>query len=461
MKVNIPVAEKTNWLVIFLVLDTNDLLKFLSNFFVKLSNVKLEQSTKIYFLKDTASRIVKPDRYGFHLELHEIIFDEIQGKTVMSPVTIEDVKLEEGNAWLEVIRQVYTATAAKFNTLITWSHGAGLSIANATPPHIKAKENDYVLIRNPEQRYESFVPANVSSRKVIEYENAISVERNIHETDCPQLEQLFISEIGRGLKDIIPGKKFDIVIMCNCKTHLIDNCYNLAAVTNYYFAPLGDVQLDGFDFANLIDFINKPFPEDIDVKTYLGQIISELFTGYKQLAATTFESEAIVVNNLDRIPEMRNLLNPICSYIRTNKAVFFPMIIQILGSKISPVPDSDVFDIITFFREIKKETNPKEAEFISLLENFESFVLTVLFVDKMIGKDLQAIQPPIGLESFGVYIPPNVKEDVIPKSIVCQYLKSYLKAPFVVETEWDNLIGDFIMWQVNNGIYNTYPGKSI
>ena len=80
MKVNITLDGKVEWLVMFLVLDTNDLKNDIDSFFEGIKNTKLKKSTKIYLLKDTVQRIQKADKFAqFSLEITEMVYSESPG----------------------------------------------------------------------------------------------------------------------------------------------------------------------------------------------------------------------------------------------------------------------------------------------------------------------------------------------------------------------------------------------
>ena len=79
MQVNIkPSTTKINWLIIFLVLDTNDLIEYLEELFADLKNTKLRKTTKVYLLIDSVQRMNDPSKFfPFSLKVSEFIYDEL------------------------------------------------------------------------------------------------------------------------------------------------------------------------------------------------------------------------------------------------------------------------------------------------------------------------------------------------------------------------------------------------
>ncbi len=464
MKVNITPTAKTEWLVIFLVLDTGEMDSYLSDFFDGLKATKLRKTHRIYFLKDSIQRIKNPRIVPFGLELSEFFFNEETGETDRRRVDIDGVDVNDGMAWLEATRQIYTLSNAMFSALITWSHGSGLGIGNQL---VKIHEREFNLVRSFKGRYGYPDIGKLTCTGLEEFENALRIKRDPSKVNCPAVEQLFISEIGKGLEDVTGRKRFDMMIMCNCRNHVIDNSYNLNKVTEYYFAALAGVQIVGYDFAGFVDYINGTSPKTFIqravhiltryflqagnsplrkffYRAYFRKIIRQLFAGYKKLVPLQQRGEALVATKLDRTAQFPGLIDPICNYFMKNRDTVYPVIIKVIKEKVRSLPGVELYDAITVFRLIAAEIRSRELD--RYTNRFVGFILRNVFVDKMVGEDLLNKNPPYGINCFTLYIPTDLTQDLL-QALECQYLQEYLRSPFVVDTKWDDFMRDFIEWQ--------------
>jgi hypothetical protein len=469
MKVNITPSPKTEWLVIFLVLDTNEFDGYLGVFFDGLKKIKLRDKTKVFLLKDTVHRMKNPGNFiPFELEVSEFVYNKADNETLPVKRDLTEVDERDGLAWRKAIEQIYTETNAEFNSLITWTHGSGLSIANQFPPH-EVSERKVNLIRNFKERRNRKTPdfksEKFSCNKIEVFDNVISIEREVASVDCLNLQQLFISEIGEGLESTMQKKKFDIVIMCNCRSQVLDNCYNLRKITRFYFAPMEAVQLDGYGFPNFIDFINRTAGADMGeqsgfikrvvinnryfrrffYKKYFKTLIKELFDGYKELIPErTYRSEVLIATDLSDIGEIVLLLNPISRYFLTNRTSVYPILLNSLKNNIGPLPGSVLYDAINVFKHMKDKLS--SAEFNLYVDRFVTFVNSKVLVDRMVGEDLINRALPVEPTCFTVWLPTSISSDMT-ESFVCQELRGYLRSSFVTDTEWDDFVSDFISWQ--------------
>ena len=232
---------------------------------------------------------------------------------------------------------------------------------------------------------------------------------------------------------------------------VIDNCYNLKEVAKYYFGPMAGIQLTGYDFAGFISTINKT-KENISLKkvfyhSYMQYLVNKLFTGYKKLQPRVHRGEAIIAVKLNAASRLRRIIDSISTYFMKNKNLIYPLIVKVANEKIKPLPDSVLYDAVSFLDIIKKELRNKK--FNLMAERFRKLVLKQIFVDKMIGKELKEINP--WLKCFTFWIPTDMSVD-LSEAFECQIIQKFLRSPFVKETKWDEFLTDFIHWQNQNGL---------
>jgi len=434
--------QKVNSLTIILVLDTNDVGPNLEALYADVQSLKLDKKTKVYVLVDSVSRMINPCKYlEYGLRIYELAYDTNSGITTAKPISIKGVNAQNGQAWAKAIKKIYKNIDADFRCLITWSHGAQIGITGLV------SNSNLNYIRNLKGRKGDF-PTKQLGDRVTKFENGICIQRKPGEDSCLSLQQLFISEIGERLKDVTTEKKFDFVIMCNCYTQVIDNCFNLNKIAHYYFAPVGLVDLAGYDFANFITHINaNPINQcTAGYESYIEGIIEQLFRGYEKIPR--HKSDAIVVTRLDEMENLRELLNPICNYLKDHKPVLFPVIAHVIKQKMRSYPDTAMFDMVVLFRLIREELvnvklkTPAKKNLSTLLSAFEDLVSKRIVMKTMIGNSLSS--GGLEVESFTVYLPFDNNE--VPPIFECQYLKKYLNCLFIRRTRWDEFLREFISY---------------
>ncbi|HPH84293.1 MAG TPA: clostripain-related cysteine peptidase [Ferruginibacter sp.] len=465
MKVNITPNQKKDWLIIFFVLDTTDLALYLNDIYAELEKTKLRKTTSIYVLKDTIQRIHHPEKFvQFGLEIYGFEYDEACKKTKRINVDIAEVDKKDGNAWKESIIQLYKITNATFNTLITWSHGMAIAIANINPPsknNFQILRNDRISLTNPGC---DVIQADI-------FENAVVVATD--DSACAQIDTLFVSEIANSLQAIVRQNKFDMIIMCNCYMNTLDNCYNLKDITNYYVASATMIKLKGFDFKSLVKQLNNPlnlgdlvspgkfFPgflgwlhykKLIRVKgplynIYMRSIIKNLLTGYEKNNTDTKENATIVASNLNQASEIMVLLNNLANYMIRNKDIVYPALIRLINNRKVLINEYFLINILDLLKQLSLELNCNEFEKYRI--EHENFLLKLMLTDKIImlesGPQASQILNKKG-NLYSLYLPLTTRR--IKNVFECEYWRTNIRnSSFSKETSWDNLVRDFVEWQ--------------
>jgi hypothetical protein len=464
MKVNITPNQKKDWLIIF-VLDTTDLALYLNDIYAELEKTKLRKTTSIYVLKDTIHRIHHPEKFvQFELEIYGFEYDEACQKTKRINVDIAEVDKKDGNAWKESIIQLYKITNATFNTLITWSHGMAIAIANVNPP----TKNNFQVLRN--NRISLTNPGcDVIKAEVLA--NAIVVDTD--KTNCTEINALFVSEIANSLDAIVRQNKFDMIIMCNCYMNTLDNCYNLKDITNYYVASATMIKLKGFDFKSLVKQLNSPlnlgdlmspgkfipgflgwlhYKKLIRIKgrlydIYMGSIIKNLLTGYEKNNTDTTENATIVASNLKLASGIKPLVNNLANYMMKNKDLVYPALLRILNRRTVIINDYFLLNILDLLKQLSIELDSKEFEKYRI--ELENFLLKIMLTDKIImqewGTQASQIVNKKG-NLYSLYLP--LIRIRIKNVFECEYWRTNIRnSSFSKETSWDNLVRDFVKWQ--------------
>lgn len=428
-------SQQADWLVIFFILDVDNMVDELKTFFEAIQTNRLQKATKVYVLTDAIQRIREPERFTNRtLKIAEFVYDVQRRKTLLRDIDLEGVDKTKGQAWMYAIRQLYTTVQARFSALIPWSHGTGLGFVNLTSP-------------------EPTKPA------------VAKITSSPGETDCAAT-QLFFCEIGEGLAGITAKKKFDLVLVSACNTQLLDNIYNLRSIARYYFAPLGGIQTAGYDFGGFIHFINRPLPvsgirsntrlaltrsrkrfpifRGFHSRLYFRRIFQLLFEEYKRKFPKEQPSEAFTVADLRAGGKIPELLNPVCDYFIANRERVYPIIREVVAHDITSLPDSDLFDLVGLLAAIRQKAADKTLD--AYVTTFVGFIEQNLLADKFIGDRLANRLPPAGITCCTVYLPGN-NDNRVPPGIECQYLRSHLQAAFVMDAHWAAFIADFIEWR--------------
>ena len=406
--------------------------------------------------------------YKFTLQLWKFEIDET-GRTQRIEVKLEDethpIDPHDGDAWLKVMRELYTILKPTFSLFTIWSHGNSLGVKNSVAP---VKENSFNFIRN-HKKYHQLVLVEEKD-KVVTSENAAIIADSPDDENCSAITLLFMSEIAEQLRDITKDKKFDLMVMCNCNTQSIDNSYNLRHITNNYFASLGNMQLDGFGFAALIAFLNgtsniswtkkvylkiirlaisrtKGFVSRRAYDAYMKSITSLMIAEYKKLQPERSKSEAITALNLEKIDQMPRLLNKLvdrftaCDQEELSRR--YRIIDNLINSLKLRIHGSDSVDIVALFKQVSIQL--KDSVFSEQVREFEEFYTKHVVFDLMIGEVLQRNAAIGGYNTVTAYIP---RGKAMIKIYVCQYLKRYLNSHFVLDTRWDEFVIDFVTWKL-------------
>lgn len=462
MKINIPRSSaRPDWLIIFFILESVDFRKEMTKFYSDLKDTKLKETTKVYLIIDSVKKIKNTNKYAFPLRLFEFVFDPVAGQTKKVPIPLRGIDRTDGHAWKKLISELYDQVNATYNSLVTWSHGSGLGVVSDASNMPRVEHRPYNFIRNYKSRPLQFPADRISHSAVTPFDNVIAIEPR-HDAECQAIEELFITEIGDAMEKVTKTRKIDIVVMCNCNTHILDNPYNLSRITDYYLAPLTTVYLNGYDFANFVRYVNdNPGPaskslgwllpgrrsifrrrntKDLLRKPYIRNIVTQLFEGYKRSSPKTWEGEVLAANRLVEMWKLPGLFNPICAYLLAHQKDTYPALLAVITQDIQSIPSSRLFDVVTMFKALARRL--QSDELTALVERFESFVNEKVLLDNMIGPKVSGR----GIHCFTVYMPRD-KNIKVPAVIECFYMRDYLKTPFVADTNWDKFISSFIYWR--------------
>jgi hypothetical protein len=475
MRVVIEQDQPVDWLVVFLILESLDLTESVKELFREVEGIALKKTIKIYVLQDSIQHIkdTAGNHIDFKLKVHEFCYNDQQKETQLKPVKLEGVNPKDGFAWREALKQIRLNHQPRVSALITWSHGAGIGILNPdmvtnnTSTLIAKKPNAFNIVRNFPNRKQRFIPEKFNCSTMSMAGDTLIVNDPLSgDVQCHELQDLFISEIADGLDDIAPadGPVFDIMVMGNCNTQIIDNCYNLNKIARYYLAPITVVQPNGYDFDRFIKTINgdifankklmkagKPVPKILSKRppiskgnyysVYFDSIARLFLNGYVTINERLAKNAAIVVNDLKGILALKPMLNELCEYMVAHKAKVYPVIDEILQDGTIVFSDKDFVDIILLFDTIQQKI--KSAGFNKIYGRLRKFLLNKITIEKHIGEELNAKS----FHCFSIYIPVSV-DNVIAPTFCCQYFRHFANSQFVRETKWDNFVIDFTEWRL-------------
>lgn len=478
MKVKVNPDQPIDWLVVFLILESMDIQESVDALFEEVKKLKLKSSNKIYVLQDSIQHIKNPDNnhISFSLSVSELVYNAQTNETALTPILLDDVDPKHSYAWRDALLQIRMKNKPRASVLITWSHGAGIGIANAKLPVAGngltngIKRNKFNLLRKFSVADRPFESAHFNCSTVEFTKNALVVKDPAGGIQCHEVQDLFISEIADGLKDVADAPVFDMVVMGNCYTQIIDNCYNLNKVAKYYLAPVTLIQTTGYDFGGFIKAINEgiavtdnrvkqhvskagrvvkksPVKEEKNYDEYFQRIARLFINGYVKINESLEKSEAIIVNDLENILELRPLLNDVCKYFMDNQAEVYPVIDDVLKMDGLAFSDRDFIDVVLLFDTIRKKL--RNEEFDTIYRKFRSFLVNNITVDKHIGEELDKDS----FHCFSIYIPVSV-DNIISQTFCCQYFRGFANSQFVQETEWDNFIIDFTIWRIRKNSAN-------
>ncbi len=456
MKISIP--QPTDWLVVFLVLNSYDVERSMGQVIKQLESTKLKPSNKIYFLLDRITNIKYPDsKRPYGLFLQELVHDSKLGTTSLRAIPLPAIDPTDGFAWRDVLIQLCTQHMARLSTLITWSHGSGIGINNPGLNSFVVKKNPFNLIRNFDKLAQGFDRNKFECGITLERNNALIITAMREEEDCQQIHDLYISEISNGLK----GKHFfDLAIMCNCYTQMVDNCYNFHDIARFYIAPITLIQLTGYDFARFINAINgtsmqessrfneltelfyEPTPDFKDryYEEYFKLLAGILLDGFVAMEPSTSRQAALFANDLLHIRKIREHLNNICHFFMTNCSVVYPVLENIVEDSDTRFSTKDHVDLVHFFEIIDRRL--ASSAFSALNAALNRFLRQEILVDARIGEAL----PENAFHCFSIYIPLS-KDDELDSVFCCQYFRGVSGSVFVKETVWDNFVDHFTHWR--------------
>lgn len=473
MRVVLEQDQPVDWLVIFLILESIDITESVEEMFKEVKGMVLKNTIKIYVLQDSIQHIKdsKDNHVDYKLKVHEFCYNEQQKETQLKPVKLEGIDPKDGYAWREALKQIRLISKPRVSALITWSHGAGIGIlnpdmvTNKTKTLITKKPNAFNVVRNFPNRKQRFIPEKFNCSTMTMAGNALIVnDPEGSDVQCHELQDLFISEIADGLDDMGLAPVFDMMVMGNCNTQIIDNCYNLNKIARYYLAPITVVQPNGYDFDRFIKTINgdiftnkklmsagKPVPKILAKRppiskgnyynVYFNSIARLFLNGYVTINERLAKCAAIVVNDLKEILALKPLLNELCEYLVTHKEKVYPVIDAILKEGTIVFSDKDFIDIVLLFDTIQQKL--KNAGFNLIYGRLRKFLLNKITIEKHIGEDLDARS----FHCFSIYIPVSV-DNVIAPTFCCQYFRHFANSQFVRETRWDNFVIDFTEWRL-------------
>ncbi|OQP64468.1 hypothetical protein A3860_21100 [Niastella vici] len=473
MRVVVEQDQPVDWLVVFLILESLDITESVEEMFKEVKGIALKKTIKIYVLQDSIQHIKDPagNRIDYRLKVHEFHYNEQQKETRLKPVQLEGVDTKDGFAWREALKRIRLINKPRVSALITWSHGAGIGILNPdmvtnnTKPLVTQKPNAFNIVRNFPNRKQRFIPEKFNCSTMTMAGDALIVnDPDNGDVQCHELQDLFISEIADGLDDMGLAPVFDIMVMGNCNTQIIDNCYNLNKIARYYLAPITVMQPNGYDFDRFIKTINgdiftneklmkagKPVPKILAKRppimkgkyynTYFNSIARLFLNGYVTINERLAKSAAIVVNDLKEILALKPMINELCEYMVANKAKIYPAIDAILQEGTIVFSDKDFIDIVLLFDTIQQKV--KNTGFNKIYSRLRKFLLKKITIEKHIGEELDANS----FHCFSIYIPVSVN-NVIAPTFCCQYFRHFANSQFVRETRWDNFVIDFTEWRL-------------
>ena len=467
MKTMIKQDQPADWLIVFLILEAIDIQVSVDEMFKEVKDIKLKKENKIYVLQDSIQHIKDPLNINYELSINELVYNEQTNATALTPVQLKGVKPGEGYAWRDALRQIMVENESRVSALITWSHGAGIGIAKASiEPGDPAVSLDVVrnkinLVRNFPNPDREFIKGHFNCKTLGTTNDTLVVNNTLDEVPCSELQDLFISEIAEGLSDMATPV-FDIMVMGNCNTQIIDNCYNLNKVAKFYLAPITLIETNGYDFSGFIKTINDGIPDnnpanqygskkppikgDKNYKPYFTDIAKLFLNGYIRLNESLEKSAAIVVNDLEHILELGPMLNEVCTYFMDNRAVVYPVIDKVLKIDTITFTDKDFIDVVLLFDTIQKNLKDP-VEFNGIYSKLRDFLLNNISVEKHIGEELDKDS----FHCFSIYIPVTI-DNSIAQTFCCQYFREFANSQFVKETSWDDFIIDFTIWRIRNKV---------
>jgi hypothetical protein len=439
MQLDIRQSGKNDWLIIFLVLDTTELTCYISELIVRLKHVKLRESIKVYFLTDTIQRIENPGDFPqFGLDVSRLMYDNQTGFTQRHKIHISGLDEQDGSAWLKAIRLIYEREPAHFRMFIPWSHATAISILNVNPPTAEYL-TDFNLIRNYDKIEKENDNQPLEKATLLRGGMAKINRADINES-CLELEHLFISEIATSLKDLVAGDKFDFMVMSNCYTQIIDNCYNLSAITRYYVAPMTLISISAYDFGGLIQHVNSEYTPAIKNEpdkytSYCKDIIKRLIDGFIAESPGHGKGAVLIANRLDDIRDMVPFLNDLISYLKLNRDETYPVIKDVLKDRTLRFTTKDYVDFIYLFNLIEQQLH--SDEFTLKYENLKR-LLSNIRVQRHVGSIFHIDR----FNYFSIFIPKK-PENITELPFLCQYYRGYFRSDFVKDTLWDDFIVDF------------------
>lgn len=292
--------------------------------------------------------------------------------------------------WQEGLRYFLTKIKVKNRLLLTWSHGSAFGINTEKFPikfennHIKADlnyikangdpfftsvestknifeiKNSFEVVEN--DTYKVYVtpdPGDKALKKNLFTEsvnvtehfssNRISIPEDNNflsgselqhfkkfslGTNCKDLQILWLWQIAVELEEcskIIQSQKpiIDILVMTNCFTNLVDNWLLFKNVVNYYIAPETSMDVNGYDYLNLLKSLNKK-PADSNESiavTIIDDFVKKNKSDPSELTREILEKTAIYCTDLSLTEKAMIPFTEICNIIlneekKMTKAIF-------------------------------------------------------------------------------------------------------------------------------------------
>jgi len=411
--INRESPNQVDWLVIFLVLDVHELKVEIEELKNKMKQIRLKDSVKIIFLKDTVQRIRGLNPLNYKFETYEFSYDASIKETIYCRINIPGLDYHHPSSYGDAIIILKHLFLAKNSVLVIWSHGNGIAINN------KGRRQGNKSIKN-------------------------DVKEINEDYDCKKIDYLFVSEIANILQDRLP-RQFDMIIVNSCNLQSIDACYILKNITRFYISPETGVMSDGYDFISFFLTILKVNPDKVSYK----EIISDLIEGYWKRNPLFAEHEAITALDLMFISAAwcKNFTK-LVDYLMKNYKITFPIISDITNNQLNQLDsDSYFFDAVSLLRLFNKSIN--DPNFDVLFQNFKNGVMNNRVyhkIGKVILEEERQSPQQYGITSFFVYLyDPSAG---VQKSTVfeCQYWKKSFPSAFVRDFEWSKLVVQYTRW---------------
>jgi len=447
---------KYQWLVFIFIheiieykMNTKEILNEISdNFFIVNEN-----AVKLIVLVDEVKFDHVTRKISFEYNLMEFCKKQGTGKPQIVSINPEGIDLKSRNAWKQIFGFVYKEYSADRNILITWSHGNGFGINVEKPDDpqetIRVVNNSQFIVEKDQASEKADLLRRFGDNSFSDLNEFVIVPGE-QMRKCRITNIVWMQDLANTLRDAIPGKRIDALLMVNCNMQTVDNAIILSDKVDYLVAPQSVSAYYGLNYKRIFSLLRRHplIPNSLLVKNILQDYIEkyhyELNNGREIL-----KEDSLFCNKLDDGHNLLVLINELSeSLIEINKVrTKKDRLIDLRSTKLRDTSKLglELIDLGLLLKLLEKEFGKEYPAFKNYVERYNEINLKMV-IAKYIGSNY-VLQDAYDNAKFGqsglsIYFPTDKKTFENNLSVSCVYYNQPTMSQFAKLSLWDNFLTD-------------------